>query len=114
MTSVETKTILDGLVAERQKVLDKAAETLSEFVKSKAESGETEDLFRQMKTLLSEFTDAEANIILMLTVKKMAMITSNTKRAANGGSFKGAGKKQEKTKTSSVYGSFMGRGPYYH
>lgn len=95
MNTVEAKTILEGLVAERQKVLDKAAETLSEYVKTKAESGSTEDLFQQMKKMLDGFTDAEANIILMLTVKKMAMITSNVRRSAQGGSFKGASKKDK-------------------
>lgn len=110
MNTVEAKTILDGLVTERQKVLDKAAETLSEYVKTKAEFGSTEDLFQQMRKLLDGFTEAEANIILMLTVKKMAMITSNVKRSAQGGSFKGASNR-EKVRTASLYG-FMGSSPF--
>lgn len=90
MTSVEVKTILDDLADQKKKIMEKAAEELSKYLKDKAVSGDTSDVYSQLFKLTSDFTTEEKTMIFALALQKMCMVAGNQKKASSGGSFKGA------------------------
>ena len=92
MTSVEVKTVLDDLAEQKNKILEKAAEELSKYLKEKAvgKGSDTSDIYSQLFKLTSEFTTEEKCKIFALALQKMTTVAGNQKKAASGGSFKGS------------------------
>lgn len=112
MKSVELKTKLDEMARQKRMIDDAAAKEICKYLEEKMKSGNTDDIYKQLFEMTSQFSTESKAIIFALALQRMCVVAGNQKKMTGEGSFKGLSSpgvtKKQQPRQKSIMDNFFG------